>query len=61
MTDFMQRLNVKRALEGELARTIGSVRQVERARVHLVLPERSPFRDQQVQPTASVVLTVPAR
>lgn len=58
MTDFMQRLNVKRALEGELARTIGSVRQVERARVHLVLPERSPFRDQQVEPTASVVLSV---
>ncbi|MEM1118374.1 MAG: flagellar M-ring protein FliF, partial [Bacteroidota bacterium] len=47
MTDFMQRLNVKRALEGELSRTIASIRQVESARVHLVLPERSPFRDQQ--------------
>ena len=47
MTDFMQRLNVKRALEGELARTIGSIQQVSAARVHLVLPERSPFRDQQ--------------
>ncbi len=58
MTDFMQRLNVKRALEGELARTIGSVQQVERARVHLVLPERSPFRDQQTPPSASVVLSV---
>ena len=58
MTDFMQKLNVKRALEGELSRTIGSIRQVERARVHLVLPERSPFRDQQVPPTASVVLAV---
>ena len=58
MTDFMQKLNVKRALEGELSRTIGSIRQVERARVHLVLPERSPFRDQQTRPTASVVLAV---
>ena len=58
MTDFMQKLNVKRALEGELSRTIGSIRQVERARVHLVLPERSPFRDQQTSPTASVVLAV---
>ena len=58
MTDFMQKLNVKRALEGELSRTIGSIRQVERARVHLVLPERSPFRDQQASPTASVVLAV---
>ena len=58
MTDFMQKLNVKRALEGELARTIGSVRQVNSARVHLVLPERSPFRDQQTAPSASVVLSV---
>ncbi|PAP75770.1 flagellar basal-body MS-ring/collar protein FliF [Rubrivirga marina] len=58
MTDFMQRLNVKRALEGELARTIASVRQVERARVHLVLPERSPFQDRQVPASASVVLGV---
>ncbi len=58
MTDFMQKLNVKRALEGELSRTIRSVRQIDRARVHLVLPERSPFRDQQVTPSASVVLSV---
>jgi flagellar M-ring protein FliF len=58
MTDFMQRLNVKRALEGELARTIASIQQVKSARVHLVLPERSPFRDQQVSPSASVVLAV---
>lgn len=58
MTDFMQKLNVKRALEGELARTIGSVRQVNSARVHLVVPERSPFRDQQTAPSASVVLSV---
>ncbi|MEM7786780.1 MAG: flagellar basal-body MS-ring/collar protein FliF [Bacteroidota bacterium] len=58
MTDFMQRLNVKRALEGELSRTIASIRQVESARVHLVLPERSPFRDQQQAASASVVLAV---
>lgn len=56
MTDFMQRLNLKRALEGELARTISSIRQVESSRVHLVLPERSPFREMQTQPSASVVL-----
>jgi flagellar M-ring protein FliF len=56
MTDFMQKLNLKRALEGELARTITNVRQVEVARVHLVMPERSPFRESQVEPTASVVL-----
>ena len=58
MTDFMQKLNVKRALEGELSRTIGSIQQVESARVHLVLPERSAFRDQQTAASASVVLSV---
>jgi len=56
MTDFMQKLNMKRALEGELARTIASMRQVEVCRVHLVMPERSPFRQTQVRPSASVVL-----
>jgi flagellar M-ring protein FliF len=56
MTDFMQKLNLKRALEGELARTISSIRQVDIARVHLVMPERSAFREAQTQPSASVVL-----
>jgi flagellar M-ring protein FliF len=56
MTDFMQRLNLKRALEGELARTIASIRQVEVARVHLVIPERSAFREVQAKASASVVL-----
>ena len=56
MTDFMQKLNLKRALEGELARTIASIRQVEMARVHLVVPERSAFATEQKQPTASVVV-----
>ncbi len=56
MTDFMQKLNLKRALEGELARTISSIRQVDIARVHLVIPERSPFRETQSQASASVVL-----
>lgn len=56
MTDFMQKLNMKRALEGELARTIASVRQIDMARVHLVIPERSPFREAQSRPSASVVI-----
>ena len=56
MTDFMQKLNMKRALEGELARTIASVRQIEVCRVHLVIPERSPFRQTQARPSASVAL-----
>lgn len=56
MTDFMQKLNLKRALEGELARTVSNIRQVEVARVHLVIPERSAFRETQAEPSASVVL-----
>ncbi|MGM0587472.1 MAG: flagellar basal-body MS-ring/collar protein FliF [Bacteroidota bacterium] len=58
MTDFMQRVNMKRALEGELARTINALAQVEFSRVHLVLPERSPFEESNVEATASVILTV---
>lgn len=58
MTDFMQKLNHRRALEGELARTIASVDGVQQARVHLVIPERSAFRDRQAPPTASVVLAL---
>ncbi|MDZ4700613.1 MAG: flagellar basal-body MS-ring/collar protein FliF [Rhodothermales bacterium] len=56
MTDFMQKLNLRRALEGELSRTISSIDQVEAARVHLVIPERSPFRESQNNATSSVVL-----
>ena len=56
MTDFMQKLNLKRALEGELARTISSIEQIDAARVHLVIPERSPFRETQAPATASVVV-----
>ncbi len=56
MTDFMQKVNLRRALEGELAKTITSIRQVEQCRVHLVLPERSPFKEKQARPSASVVM-----
>ncbi|TVQ12159.1 MAG: flagellar M-ring protein FliF [Balneolaceae bacterium] len=60
MTDFMQRMNKKRALEGELARTINSITQIEYSRVHLVLPERSPFERTAVEPSASIILTMKA-
>lgn len=58
MTDFMQQVNKKRALEGELARSINSFEQVEFSRVHLVLPERSPFQQSSVQASASVILNL---
>ncbi len=62
MTDFMQKLNYRRALQGELARTIGRIAAVHSARVHLVIPEKALFRDQQEKTTASVALTlVPGR
>src|SRR5207253_2815917 len=60
MTDFVQRLNYRRALQGELGRTIAQLAEVERARVHLVVPERSLFADQRERPRASVVLTLRA-
>lgn len=56
MTDFMQKVTIKRATEGELARTISNLDQVETARVHLVIPERSPFVETQTEPSASVTL-----
>lgn len=60
MSDFMQKLNYKRALEGELSRTIMQEAGIENARVHIVLPARSVFKDEQKEPTASVVLKLGA-
>jgi flagellar M-ring protein FliF len=57
MTDFTQRINYRRALEGELERTIGKMRGIESAQVHLALHEQASFRRGQEQPSqASVVL-----
>src|SRR5438067_390036 len=55
-TDFLQRLNYQRALQGELGRTIGQLGGVEAARVHLALPERSLFVAEDRRPSASVVV-----
>ncbi|HWR21400.1 MAG TPA: flagellar basal-body MS-ring/collar protein FliF, partial [Verrucomicrobiae bacterium] len=57
-TDFVQRLNYQRALQGELARTIGQLKEVTAARVHLVLPQPSVFTEQEKPATASVVLNL---
>jgi flagellar M-ring protein FliF len=57
MTDFTQRINYRRALEGELERTIGKMRGIEAAQVHLALHEASSFRrPDEKPPEASVVL-----
>lgn len=55
-TDFVQRINYQRALQGELARTLADFPNVESARVHLVIPEKSLFIEEQQQPSASVIL-----
>jgi flagellar M-ring protein FliF len=57
-TSFVQNINNVRALEGELARTIGSLNRIKGARVHLVLPERELFRRERKDPSASIVLSV---
>ncbi|NOX36603.1 MAG: flagellar M-ring protein FliF [Calditrichaeota bacterium] len=56
MTDFVQKLNYRRALEGELTRTIEQLDAIEKARVHIVIPERTLFREDQKVPTASVIV-----
>lgn len=56
MSDFVQKLNYRRALEGELAKTISSLTEIKSARVHLTIPEKTLFSKDQQEPTASVVL-----
>lgn len=55
-TSFMQNVTHRRAIEGELAKTISTINSVREARVHLVLPERELFSRNQNEPTASVAL-----
>lgn len=54
---FVQNVNLLRALEGELARTIRSMAQVKAARVHLVMPKRELFSRDQLQPSASIAIS----
>jgi len=56
-TRTMQNINLLRALEGELSRTIASLNPVAAARVHLVLPKRELFTRDRQEPTASIVVT----
>lgn len=55
-SNFIQNINRLRALEGELARTIGTIANVRQARVHLVLPERAVFSRDRQEPSASVFI-----
>ncbi len=56
MTDFTQKINFKRALEGELEKTILQLDEVDGASVHIVIPEKALFESEQKKTTASVFL-----
>lgn len=57
-TSFVQKINKQRALEGELMKTIKHIRGVKRVRVHLSIPESSPFVSEKKPPGASIVLDI---
>jgi len=57
-TSFVQKINKQRALEGELVKTIMHIKGVTRARIHLSIPDSSPFVSERKPPSASVVLDV---
>lgn len=58
MTDYLQQINYKRALEGELSRTINTIKGINNSRVHLALPKKGLFEEQDNRSTASVIIDV---
>ncbi|MBI2560091.1 MAG: flagellar M-ring protein FliF [Planctomycetes bacterium] len=60
MSDFVQRVNYRRALQGELAKTISHIDDVEWAQVQIVMPEQSIFTEGEKPATASVILKLRA-
>ncbi len=58
ITQFQERVNYQRALEGELTRSILGLSAVQNARVHLAMPNQNGFFREQQKPTASVLLTL---
>lgn len=60
-TSLVQNINARRALEGELSRTITSLPTVASSRVHLVMPKKKLFSRERIEPTASVVVNLGTR
>ncbi len=58
MTEFAQKINYQRALQGELTRTILSFPEIRDARVHLALPEQGLFRQNGARPKAAITLAL---
>jgi flagellar M-ring protein FliF len=56
MTEFMQNVNYKRAIQGELSRTINQMPEVKASRVHIAIPEKTLYTEKEKQATASVFL-----
>ncbi len=56
LTDFMQKINLKRALEGELCKTINELNVIQNSRIHLVMPEPTLFTENENKATASVIV-----
>lgn len=61
ISEFVQQVNYRRALEGELCRTIQTMPEVTKARVHIVLPKERLFKEDQKETTASVFLSLRGR
>lgn len=61
MTDFLQKIKMRQALEGELKKTIMELEQVEDVRLHVVIPEPSLFTEDQKITTASILLRLRQR
>lgn len=60
-TSFVSNLNARRALEGELARTIATIPAVSGVRVHIVLPKQNLFSREQIIPSAAIALNLGPR
>lgn len=58
VSEFTQNVNFRRALEGELARSISTISGVDKARVHLVMPKQALFKEDRQKASASVVLNL---
>ncbi len=56
-TEFVQHINYIRAIQGELARSIETIRGIKSARVHIVIPKESLFVEDQAPATASIIIT----
>ncbi len=61
VSEFVQQLNYRRALEGELSRTIQSMAEIDKARVHIVFPQERVFKEDQESASASIFLSLKGR